>query len=105
MAVVRAELGPGPARRLTLLGRNVGPEAALAEGVLDELASPETVLARARAVATELAAIPRETYAVVKRQLRADALRLAETPDPAAGAWLTAGTAGVAAALLRSTRA
>jgi len=107
--VVRAELAPAAARRLVLAARNYGPEQAQADGVLDELVPPEALLERASAVARELAATPREAYARIKEQLRADALarcrRIAETgDDPLARSWLGAGTRAASAALLAGTR-
>ena len=109
MAVVRAELAPAAARRLTLAARNYGPEQALADGVLDELVEPEALLERARAVALELAGTPPDAYARIKEQLRAETLayarRVAETgEDPLADAWLGAGTRAASAALLAGTR-
>src|SRR4051812_15767580 len=70
IAVVRAELPPATARRLVLGASLVGPEEALELGVVDELQAPAALLPRALDVATELAALPRSTYTVVKRQLR-----------------------------------
>jgi enoyl-CoA hydratase/carnithine racemase len=105
MAVVRGELAPAVARRLTLLGRNYGPRDALADGVLDELAAPEALASRARAVAQELAASPRDAYARVKQQLRADTLaacrRAVEQGDPQLASWLAPRTGAAAAAVLR----
>jgi enoyl-CoA hydratase len=109
MALVKAELPAAVARRLVLAARNYGPEEALADGVLDELAEPEALLARARAVALELAAIPPRAYARIKEQLRAEALahcrRIAETGlDPLANSWLGPETRAASAALLRGER-
>jgi enoyl-CoA hydratase len=109
MAVVKAELPAPAARRLVLAARNYGPEEALADGVLDELAEPEALLERARSVAGELAAIPPEAYARIKEQLRAETLafcrHVAQTgQDPLADAWLGAGTRAASAALLRGPR-
>jgi len=106
MAVVRAELAPAAARRLTLAARNYGPREALADGILDEIQAPEALLARATAVAADLAAIPRETYGRVKHQLRAVTLstcrRIAETgADPLADTWLNPETRAASAGLLR----
>jgi enoyl-CoA hydratase len=103
--VVKAEVPAAAARRLTLVGRNYGPDEALADGVLDELVEPDALLARARAVAQDLAEIPREAYARIKEQLRAETLaacrRIAETGhDPLADSWLGAGTREASAALL-----
>jgi enoyl-CoA hydratase len=109
MAVVRAELAPAAARRLTLAARNYCPEQAMGDGILDELVEPGALLERARAVALELAATPREAYARIKEQLRAETLawcrRVAETgEDPLADSWLGAGTRAASAALLAGTR-
>src|SRR5262245_4444640 len=109
MAVVQAELAPAAARRLVLAARNYGSEQALADGVLDELVAPEALLERAQAVARELAAAPREAYARIKQQLRAETLaelrRIAETGDDRlADSWLGAGTRAASAALLAGTR-
>ena len=107
MAVLRAEVAPNVARVMTLRARNVGPEAALAGGVLDELAPPERVLPVAMDVARDLAGIPGGAYACIKRQLRAATIAFIEETvargsDPLLESWLTAATAGASAALLRS---
>ncbi len=109
MAIVQAELSPPAARRLTLLARNLDPEDAFAWGVVDELHLPHQVLPRAHAVAADLATIPRTAYAKIKRQLRAATIArieavLATGSDPFLNDWLTAETAGAAAALLGGTR-
>jgi len=51
MAVVQGELSHPSARRSVLLARNVTPQEALAEGLLDELQPAEALLARATDVA------------------------------------------------------
>ncbi|HEY8000547.1 MAG TPA: enoyl-CoA hydratase/isomerase family protein [Solirubrobacterales bacterium] len=104
LAAVRAELAPAAARRLVLGGELVGADAALALGLVDELAEPEDVLAAALEVAGRLAALPAATYAAVKAQLRAPALaamREALEHDPLTAGWLSDQTAGAAAAVLR----
>ena len=103
LAVVRAELDPAPARRLVLGAALVDGEAALADGLVDELAEPEDVLARALAVARELAALPSGTYETVKAQLRGpelEAIRAGIERDPLAEGWLSDETAGAARAVL-----
>jgi hypothetical protein len=60
-------------------------------------------------VAADLATIPRQTYARIKHQLRAETLafcrRIAETgADPVIGSWLAAETPAASAALLRGER-
>jgi enoyl-CoA hydratase len=109
IAVVKAELSAAVARRLTLVARNYGPAEALADGVFDELQPPDAVWERARAVAQDLAAIPREAYARIKEQLRAETLascrRVDQTGrDPLADAWLGAQTSAASAALLGRRR-
>jgi len=109
MAVVRAELPPAAARRLTLVARNYDPAAALADGVLDECQPPDVVLGRAQAVARDLAAIPRLAYARIKQQLRADTIAfnariVASGTDPLADAWLAPEAAAASAALLAGER-
>jgi enoyl-CoA hydratase/carnithine racemase len=105
MAIVQAELAPAVARRTTLLARNMGPDAALACGILDELQPADQVAARAHAMARELGAIPRSTYTRIKRQLRAvpsaQIERIVLTgDDPMLDAWLSAETEAAAAAVL-----
>ena len=106
MAVVQAELTPAVARELVLVARNVDPARALAMGVLDELQEPQHVMPRALDVARDLAGIDRAVYARTKRDLRAAAIARideanAEGNDPALDAWLGAGSAAAAAAVLR----
>lgn len=98
-AIIDAELDPAT-RRVMLLGAGqFGPEQAVAHGVLDELQPPDAVLDRAVAVATERSRMPGGAYAVVKQQLRADALeRIRHSTrtgsDPLMGSWLTDYAAG-----------
>ena len=92
IAIVRAELTAPAARALALLGRRLDGEQAAALAVVDELRPAPEVLARAIAVATDLANMPAATYARIKRQLRAPALAaiaaLADGADPLATTWL-----------------
>jgi len=55
-------------------GRTLQPDAALAAGLVDEVVAPDALLARAHEVATQLAAIPRESFRLTKAALRAPAL-------------------------------
>jgi enoyl-CoA hydratase len=106
IAVVRAELTAPAARRLVLGAALVGPEEALELGVVDELRAPDEVLPRALEVATGLAALPRSTYTVVKRQLRAPAIEALDrvlsggAGDPVLGTWISDDTRAAAASLL-----
>ena len=106
MAVVQAELAPAMARVMTLRAKNIGPEAALAGALLDELQLPERVLPTAIEVARDLASIPHDAYARIKRQLRLQAIlridaTLAAGADPALDSWLSSDAASASAALLR----
>lgn len=96
MAVVRAELSPADARRLALGDLRYGGDEALAAGVLDELVSGADLLDRATEVAARLGALPRDTFRLVKRQLRAAAMAeldraVREGPDDLVQGWLQAG--------------
>jgi enoyl-CoA hydratase/carnithine racemase len=107
MQVLQAELSPAIARRLTLLARNYGPEAAHADGILDELQPPERVLSRAQELATDLAGIPADAYRRVKHQLRAVTIAanraVVEGRDPLADSWLSSEVGAASAALLGRT--
>jgi enoyl-CoA hydratase len=83
IGVVQAELPPSAVRSLALSGRLVDAEACLRLGAFDEVVAPDAVLDRSLEVARELAALNRETYALIKRQLRGatvERLRAADEP-------------------------
>jgi enoyl-CoA hydratase len=106
IAVVRAELSPPAARELVLRGELFDAHGARDRGLLDEVVEQGAVLDRSLEVAGELAALPAQTYAYIKAQLRApviaEARRVLEAgSDPLAGAWVGGETAGAAAAVLR----
>jgi enoyl-CoA hydratase len=91
IGVVRAELGPGPARRSVLGAELIDAPQALALGMLDELLPADQVLARGLEVASGLAELPRDVYAESKRQLRgrtAAEIDSAIAADPIASGWL-----------------
>jgi enoyl-CoA hydratase len=105
MVVVQAELAPAVARQLTLVARNITPDAALACGILDELQPPQQLQMRAHAVAKDLGSIPHTAYARIKHQLRASAIAqieriLATGDDPMLKSWLSSETGAAASALL-----
>ena len=52
------------------MGKTIEADSAKALGIIDEVVSTEQLLDRATAVATQLAAIPPEAFALTKRQLR-----------------------------------
>jgi enoyl-CoA hydratase/carnithine racemase len=106
IAVVRAELTPAAARVLVLRAELIGPTTALDMGALDELAEPNRVLPRALEVAEEMAALPRDAYPLVKRQLRGETIDLVTAvaegrADPVAQGWLSGDTAAASAAMLQ----
>lgn len=106
MAVVRAELSPPAARRLTLEAELVDPPTALALGLVDELADPASVVPRALEVAARLAEPPTGGYAAVKRQLRGDTIEaleqiVAQGIDPMIEQWLLPETQQASSAVLR----
>ncbi len=70
--VLRAAIPPERTAEVLLRGRLTGPEDALANGFLHELAEPETLAARAAERAEELGALPREAYTHTKRELRGE---------------------------------
>jgi enoyl-CoA hydratase/carnithine racemase len=109
LAVVRAELAPGAARRLVLGADLVDPQQALELGVLDELAEPGALLDRAFEVAGELAALPPSAYPLVKQQLRGEAVAamervLDEDSDPLRDSWFGEETGAAAAGILAQDR-
>jgi enoyl-CoA hydratase len=103
IGVVRAELARGVARRLDLGAELIDSALAREWALVDELARPEGVLERALAVARDLAELPTQTFARVKRQLRGatlEAIRAAIEKDPIGGGWLHTETAEAAEAML-----
>ena len=68
--VLRAALPPERTAEVLLRGRLTGPEDAVANGFLHELAEPDALAARAAERAEELGALPREAYTHTKRELR-----------------------------------
>ena len=105
MAIVKAELAPAVARELVLGGRNRTSTEAAILGIVDELQPASTLLARSEALARELAGSPRQSYGVIKRQLRRDALteieRALAGKDPLRDNWLFEETGAAAAQVLR----
>jgi len=69
--IVRLATGGAALSRLVNLAETMPGERAVELGLVDELAEPEVVVARAVQVATALAAIPAPSFELVKRELRA----------------------------------
>src|SRR5438067_2048402 len=102
LAIVRAELTPQAARRLALHADLVDPPRALELGLVDELAEPDEVLDRALELADELAALPHDAYAKVKRQVRGATISQLERvdEDPLLDGWISTETRSAAEAIL-----
>jgi enoyl-CoA hydratase len=110
MIVLRAELSPQNVRYSALYARNFGPEEAQRRGLLDELQPPEAVLERAIEVATDMARMPADGYARIKRQVRQAAIAeideaLANHAEPMQRNWMSPEAAEASAALLRKSQA
>jgi len=108
MAIVKSELNHRVARLMVLTARNLTPEEALASGVLDELQPADRLLDRALEVAREMAALPRETYARIKRTMRGPALAriddaVLNQTEPMLESWLGDETRKAASEALKKT--
>jgi len=94
LEVVRSGLAPHVTRRLMLTGITIGPEEALAGGVVDELQPPERVLPRAQEMAAYFATLPQSGYPKIKRQLHKETITLMEkvmaAGDPLLKEWIDA---------------
>lgn len=107
IAVIAAELAPGAARRLLLRADLVDAETALSLGLVDELAEPAAVFERSFELAREFAALPAQTYAEVKQQLRGPTvaeMREASARDPLAAGWFSDETPDAARGVLERER-
>lgn len=70
MEIARATLDPDTLRRLMLNGQPIDAERAHAVGIVDEIVPAEELKFAAIAKAAEMAMIPPQTFANVKRQIR-----------------------------------
>jgi enoyl-CoA hydratase len=91
MEVVNAEIEPAHRRHLVLSGETIGPQAAAAHGLVDELVGPEQMLERAVELARSRAGA--RSYARVKEQLRHETLLrmralVATARDPMLDQWV-----------------
>jgi enoyl-CoA hydratase len=103
--IARAQLSPPTLRDMVLFGRNMGPQAALACGVVDAITTYDDVLTRAMAKAKECLDIPRDGYAKVKQQLHGPSYAMVRAAidqgkEPALGNWLSDEARTAAAAIL-----
>lgn len=93
MEILRHAVGTGAAQRLAFSCENVSPEQALQLGLVQRLLKAEEMLPAATAEAARLGAMPRESFALVKRQLHAPAMQMVESlkqhADDVAREWHT----------------
>lgn len=107
LTIMTAELPAGVVRRLALTCSDLNPDEARRDGVVDELVTADRLRERALEVLTELAQLPRETYARVKRQIRGRTVDeieriLTTAGDPLVDSWLSRETATAAAKVLET---
>jgi enoyl-CoA hydratase len=72
LEVVRFAVSPDRVQALMYTGRSLAPAEALAYGLVDELAAPDALLARAREVAAQLAGLQPEVFRMTKQRVRAE---------------------------------
>jgi enoyl-CoA hydratase len=77
--VLRAAIPASRATEVLMRGTLTGPDDAVVNGFLHELAAPEDLTARAVARAENLGALPRHAYAHTKRELRTPFAERAQT--------------------------
>jgi enoyl-CoA hydratase len=83
LEVVRFAVPRDKVQALIYTGRTLLPQEALAAGLIDEVVPSAELLARAQALAAQLALIPPEVYRLTKQSLRAEALeRIDRTSAP-----------------------
>lgn len=80
-AAMRRLVGPHDAERLMVAGTMLDPEAALAVGLVDELAEPAAVVARATERVDTLLALPPLAMSGTRRLARADLAAIFADPD------------------------
>jgi enoyl-CoA hydratase len=74
LEIVRSALAPREFHELVFSGRNLRGADIVARGLAEEAVEPEHLLDRAILIAEELAAVPPEAFAIVKRATRAPAI-------------------------------
>lgn len=109
LEVARSELDTSALRHLAQIGRNIDAEEALRRGIVNELCDAGDVETRARAMARDLASIPRAAYTATKQQLRASAIErirrwVDADDDPAMPMWMDPDVPRTAAALLEAAK-
>lgn len=70
LEIVRFAIPKQHLQSMVYLGKTIEAEAARAAGIIDDVVPAAELVSRARAVAKQLASIPREAFTLTKRQLR-----------------------------------
>lgn len=91
MEIVKSELAPDVRRRLVLSGEAISPAEAQSLGIVDELVTPDRLVARAVEVTRTRSTLP--AYVRVKEQLKRDTLQrmkaiVAGADDPMLDHWV-----------------
>src|SRR5215472_4279545 len=81
MEIMRCATAPQFFAEAILSGATYTPLEAVARGFIHEIIEPQTLLERAVAAATSLAALPPTAFALSKRQIHAPALECMQSPD------------------------
>ena len=107
--VLSAAIPPARTAEVLLRGRLTGPEDAVSNGFLHELAAPERLTATAVERAEEIGALPREAYVHTKRALRAEFAERARDQSAAKrerflDTWFSEESKARRAAILRGTK-
>lgn len=109
LEVLRAAIPPARTAEVLLQGRLTGPEDAVENGFLHELAPPEELVDRAVERAEGLAALPRGAYIHTKRELREEfaeraAARRQTKREQFLDTWFSEESKALRAAILRGTK-
>ncbi|MGZ8829577.1 MAG: enoyl-CoA hydratase/isomerase family protein [Thermoanaerobaculia bacterium] len=75
LEIVRFAIPQQHLQAMIYLGKTIEADAAQAAGIIDEVVASDLLVARAKTIATQLAEIPQEAFALTKRQLREPFLR------------------------------
>jgi enoyl-CoA hydratase len=75
LEIMRHAMGTAGAQRLAISCENITPQAALQAGLVHRLTKADNLMPQAIAEAQRLAAVPRQTFSLVKRQLRTPAMQ------------------------------
>lgn len=70
LEIIRFAVAPQHLQQLVYLGRAYRPEEAMEKGFVDEVVPPDDLMDRSMAVAERLAAIPADTFGMMKKLLR-----------------------------------